>query len=116
MPNAVKEIQEAGIEIRRQNLKRVVAEFKRMDPNGKGASKSNLTKNEEAGLKSLRRRMKTGEIIIMRTDKSSKLAITNEETYLKLGDKHVSKDKEIALKEVGEMEKDVNGHPAMFIT
>ena len=53
--------------------------------------------------------MKLGEVIIMRTDKSSKLAITDEETYLKLGEKHVSKEREISLKDVGEMEKDMNG-------
>ena len=31
LPKAVKEIQEAGTEIRRQNLKRVVKEFKELD-------------------------------------------------------------------------------------
>jgi hypothetical protein len=59
--------------------------------------------------------MKEGDILIMRSDKSSKLAITDVETYLKLGDKHIKKDKEITLKEVADMEKDVNGHTAMFI-
>ena len=42
--------------------------------------------------------MKSGEIIILRTDKSSKLAITDVETYLKLGEKHIKKDKEITLR------------------
>ena len=59
--------------------------------------------------------MKAEEIIVMRTDKTSKLAITDEETYLKLGEKHITKDREITLKDMGEMEKDVNSHTAMFI-
>ena len=32
-----------------------------------------------------------------------------------MGEKHIKNDKEITLKDVGEMEKDVNGHTAMFI-
>ena len=64
---------------------------------------------------SLQKRIKAGEVIVMRTDKSSKLAITDVETYLKLGAKHISKDQEITMKEVAGMEKDVNGHTAMFI-
>ena len=63
----------------------------------------------------MKKRIKNDEIIIMRTDKSSKLAICDVDTYLKLGEKHIKKDKEITLKDVGEMEKDVNGHTAMFI-
>ena len=43
LPKAVKEIQEAGIKIRRQNIKRVVKEYRESIENGKGASKSNLT-------------------------------------------------------------------------
>ena len=115
LPKAVKELQEAGIEIRRQNLRKTVREYRENVKDGKGASKSNLTQNEQAGLKSLKRRLMDGEIIIMRSDKSSKLAITDVETYLKLGEKHIKKDKEITLKEVAGMEKDVNGHTAMCI-
>ena len=59
----VKELQEAGIEIRRQNHRKTVKEYKE-SKDGKGAS-SNLTPNEQAGLKSLKKRMKDGEIIIM---------------------------------------------------
>ena len=115
LPKAVKEIQEAGIEIRRQNIKRLVQEYRESTSNGKSASKSNLTNNEKAGLKSLKRRMKSGEVIIMRTDKSSKMAITDVDTYMKLGEKHIKNDKEITLKEVAGMEKDVNGNTSMFI-
>ena len=37
LPRAVKEMQEAGIEIRRQNMKRIVKKFKEMDTGGNGA-------------------------------------------------------------------------------
>ena len=72
-----------------------------------------MTKSEKAGLTILKKRIENDEIIIMRTDKSSKLAICDVDTYLKLGEKHI--DKEITLKDVGETEKDMNGHTAMFI-
>ena len=35
------------------------------------------------------------EVIIMKTDKSTNLTLTNEEEYKKMGAKHVKKDKVI---------------------
>ena len=74
LPKPAKEIHVAAIEIRRRNIKKTVEEYKERECNGTGNQKPNLTKNEKAGLISLQKRIKAGEIIIMQTYKSSKLA------------------------------------------
>ena len=48
-----------------------------------GRQKCNITESQEAGLTSLRRRVKEGELIIMTTDKSGNLAL--RESYYEAG-------------------------------
>ena len=106
---------EAGIEMRRKTFSRVVEEFKAEECNKKMEQQPNMTKSEISGLKSLQKMIKAGEIIVMRTDKSSKLAITDLETYIEMGSKHTNKDEVITMEEVTEREKIVNGHTSMYI-
>ena len=82
-----------------------------MGPFGKnGEQESSLTQEEKIGLKSLQKRISSGEIIVIKTDKSSKLAVTTQEKYKEMGQEHVSKDKIIGRQEVIEMEEKLNGH------
>ena len=106
---------EAGIEIRRKSMKTTLKNFKMEHCNSKNEQKPNLSKEERDGLKSLQRRLKDGEIIFLRTDKSSKLAVTDMETYLEMGKKHTKNDRIVDMEEVREREKVVNGHTAMMI-
>ena len=108
------EIQEAGIAMRRENFNKITSKF--IDEkcvNNK--QKPNLTKEEMKGLRSLQKRIKDGEIVVMSTDKSCKLAVTTMEKYLEMGAVHTRNDKEISRKEFVELEKVVNGHTAMHI-
>ena len=70
---------------------------------------------EAKGLKSLQRRIKEREIVVMSTDKSCKLAVTTMDKYLEMGAVHTRLDKEISREEFIEIEKIVNGHTAMHI-
>ena len=54
--------------------------------------------------------MKDREIIIIKTDKSSRFVVTNVEEYIKMGEAHTSKDRKINRKEINEIEKQLNGH------
>ena len=84
---------EANIEMRRGVYMRLFEEFKNVNCKKNGDQKNNLTKAEEEGIKSLRKRIEDEEIIVMETDKSGKLALTTRETYLKLGDAHTAGDR-----------------------
>ena len=107
LPKPLVPAEEATIEIRRNAYRKLEEDYK----NGK--QPSNLTKSQENGLKSLRKRIKDKSIIVMSTDKSKKLAVTSLEDYLKLGKIHTDKDREIAHREIAEREKILNAHSAM---
>ena len=69
-----------------------------------------MSRNEQNGLKSLQKRVASGEIIICESDKSSKLCVLSREQYLSSGQQHCSKDLEISPTEVVRLQKYVNAH------
>ena len=79
-----------------------------MQQEGRGTG--DLTEDEKDGLRSLQKRMKEQEIIIMNTEKSGKLCIISREVYMKIGEEHTKKDKEIDRREIIEKEKQLIDH------
>ena len=63
----------------------------------------------------LLKRVKEGELVICKTDKSQKLAVLSTEEYLRVGREHTEKDIEITVEEVDEIQDDVNNHCSMLI-
>ena len=80
-----------------------------------GLQRSNLTKEQENGLRSLRKRVKDGEIVVLPTDKSGKFAVMSRSTYEKAGLSHIGGDEEVEHSELWEAQKQLNGHLAMLI-
>ena len=66
-------------------------------------------------MKSLKKRIKEGELVVLPTDKSGNLAVMTRQTYQAAGEKHVKSDVEVGYKELKEAQKDINGHVAMCI-
>ena len=56
------------------------------------------------------KRIKEGDIMVLKTDKNQKLCVATRAEYIKMGMMHASKDKKIGSKEIHEMEKQINGH------
>ena len=56
------------------------------------------------------KRIKEGEIVVMKTDKSGKMCISTKEKYIELGMQHVKGDKEISREELRCIERILNGH------
>ena len=71
---------------------------------------SNLTREELIGLKSLKQRIKSGEIIICETDKSRKFAALTPAQYLESGLQHTTKDLQIEPERVKRIQNVVNSH------
>ena len=65
---------------------------------------------EKRGLKSLKKRVADGDIVICQTDKSGKFCVLTREQYLEAGKVHVDKDRKVDLEEQKEIERAVNGH------
>merc|ERR1712112_324577 len=74
----------------------------------------NLTKSERRGQKKLARRVKSGEIVVYTTDKSSKLATATRESYERQGDVHCSGDPIVTWDEVAMSKKIILGHCKAF--
>ena len=110
LPKPLNSEQEAAIELRKRTQKQIFKEYASKHSDKNGIQTSNLTKEEEQGLKSLQKRIAGGELIVIKTDKSSKLAVTNQEEYLKMGLDHTAKDRVIRRHEIIEMEENLNGH------
>ena len=52
----------------------------------------NLSDSEKKGLKSLKKRVREGELVITTTDKSGRMAVLSREQYIEAGEEHTSKD------------------------
>ena len=110
LPKPLKAEDEAKLELRKTTQMGIFKKFLAENTNKNNDQKSNLTRQEQEGLKSLQKRIKEGDIIILKTDKSSKFTVTNRQEYLKMGEEHVNKDKIVNRQELIETEETINGH------
>ena len=69
---------------------------------------SNLTKCERAGLKSLKKRVKAGELVVAQSDKSSRLCVMSRAQYIESGNTHTEKDEKIDWPQVKTLQNQVN--------
>ena len=104
-------------EVRRTEMTRIFNRFmndgQKTNKHLKGTQShenSNLTRDELIGLKSLKKRIKSGEIIICETDKSKKFAALKPEQYFESGLQHTAKDLEIEPEKVKRIQNVVNSH------
>ena len=73
-------------------------------------SNSNLSEDERAGLNSLKKRVKSGELVITETDKSKRFCLLTRRQYELAGLKHTEKDEEITPDQLTKVQKVVNEH------
>ena len=70
---------EALIEMRRGLNSNIYDKYREEACNKRGEVRENLSEQEKDGLRSLQKRMKEKEVVILKTDKSGKLCITSRE-------------------------------------
>ena len=109
LPQPLPVEEEALIEIRR-NLHSKISDKHFEEKTENGEQIPNLSAPQKRGLDSLLKRIKAGEIIIMKTDKSGKFVVVDMTDYLRMGHDHTANDKKIDMVEVIEIEKNINGH------
>ena len=107
LPKPLKPIHEAEIEIRRKEYIKVYEKYRKEETN-RGVQEPNMTEKEEKGLKSIKKRVEEGDIVVIKTDKSSKLAVMNTEEYLDMGRGTRTKDRKVDRKKIVEVEKKLN--------
>ena len=115
LPKPLPTKEEALIEMRREMHGKIYEEFRQENCNKDGEQQPNLSEIEREGLKSLQKRIKEGEIVIMKTDKSNKFCVATREEYIKMGEIHTKNDKKITREEIHEIEKQLNGHSVAWV-
>ena len=111
LPKAKSSLQEASLEMRRQAASKVYDECnKLLDDGAEKVGMDKLTAGEKKGLKSLKKQVKDGSIIICQTDKSGHFCVMTSEQYRLAGHEHTAKDRRINLEEHGEIQRAINGH------
>ena len=78
--------------------------------NDKGEQATNLTREEQRGLRKLQKRIKNHEILVLKTDKLGKLAVINRYQYLEMGLKKCTLDKKIDRETHRGIERRINDH------
>ena len=81
----------------------------------RGEQKSNLTPSQAKGLKSAKKGVKEGDMVIIPTDKSGRLAAMSRTAYLEAGMSHTRKDTEVSWEKIKESQRELNGHVSMLI-
>ena len=110
LPKPIRIEREAQIETRRTLHERIYQEYRRENTKENGEQKSNLTEEEEKGLRSLQKRMKNEDLVIMKTDKSGKMSVTKKENYLEMGKAHTGEDKKVGREKIREIDKLMSEH------
>ena len=110
LPKPLTVIREAQIEFRREVHDRIYQEYRKEYCNEEGEQESNLDAGEKRGLKSLMKRIKTDDLVIVKTDKSGKMSATDRDTYIKMGMEHVKGDKIVSRARIKEVDKIMNEH------
>ena len=67
------------------------------------------------GMRSLKKRVKDGEVVVVPTDKSGTFAVMTRSAYFEAGLSHMKNDKEVGWGEIQESQKELNGHTSMLI-
>jgi hypothetical protein len=87
LPKPLQTSDEVFMETRRKYHMSVFNSYRPQNCNKWGEQKTNLTEEEAEGLKSLRKRIKNEEIVILRTEKTGKFCVMNRDKYKEVVEK-----------------------------
>ena len=107
--------EEAKLEMMRQETRATMRRYMEEKCGQNGKQRSNLTRGEIAGLRSLKKRIKDGEIVILPTDKTGLFTIMTRETYTQCGLEHTKGDTIVGWEDLKRSQKELNGHTSMLI-
>ena len=111
LPGPLRENEEIELQQLKYNLKKATERYTEESKH----MKSNLTKQQEKGLRSLERKCKEKEMIVSHTDKSGRQTSDTPDNYRISCKEHVDQDRDIDEKTHKECEKKINSHAIMWI-
>ena len=115
LPKLMKDFRdEAALETMRVEIMQVFKNYIKENCREKGEQKSNPSSSELRGLKSLKKRVKAGEIVVVPTDKTGKLCVMARTAYEEAGRVHTSKDEVVGQEEINRIEGEINGNVSLL--
>ena len=108
-PKAQSGTQENNLEVLRAELLHHHREWVAANCNCKKEQQPNLSKEEQAGLKEIKKRVDSGNLVILPTDKSGRFALMSMQTYLAAGMVHIKDDQEVGVDEMKANQNKING-------
>ena len=115
LPRAVKPGIEAELRVRKDTYSETFEMFKQQNCTGEGNQRSNLNKDQRMGLQSLQKKIKENQVVICKSDKTSKLIAVHPDIYQKMGEDHVKGDIQICKWEIHCTQKGLNQHTATWL-
>ena len=106
--------EEAKINLRLGTYKRVANSFL-VDSTDNGRQAPNLPFEVTKGLKLVSSRIKAGELVMLKTDKSDKFCPVSPEAFTMMGREHTSKDREITRKEAYQIHEHQDCHTSQML-
>ena len=107
--------EESKLEVLRMELQEEHKRWAAKNCDCKGDQAMNLSVEEVRGLKSIRARIKSGELVVLLTDKSGRFSVMIMETYIKAGEVHIGDDEKIDHKKLKANQRKLNGHVSMLL-
>ena len=68
----------------------------------------NLSNSERIGMNKLKKRIKAGELVVMKSDKGNKFTVSSQASYERQGDQHVTEDRKVEKEELGVIQARMN--------
>jgi hypothetical protein len=114
LPRGIPEEEEASLETRGRKHLEIVRKYIAENCNEHGEQVQNLSKGAQKGIKSLKKRIKEGDLVVLELDKSNRFCVTDINTYRRMGEVQTKKDKKITRENMIKNEKTLNSHAAMM--
>lgn len=105
---------ESEIVVRTESYKKIFKEYIDRETK-KGRQRQEITRQEKAGIYKLKKRIKEGEVIVSKTDKTGKLAVQSRAAYEKGGQEHTEKDTLITRQDTEKIQDRIYNHTSMWL-
>ena len=108
-------MEESKLSMRQETLREVFKSYMDEYCREDGDQDPNLSAQQRRGLKSIKSRIKRGEILIAESDKSGKFVVCTPGAYKKMGSVHTIKDRPIDHCEIKKCQSQLRGHTSMWL-
>ena len=110
MPKTLDNEEETKLLAFKAEVMKITRDYISSNCDSKGNQKLNVTVDQFNGMKSLKRRCKQEDLVVMETDKSKRLSIMTKQNYIESTEPHVKDDQVVSEEELSGIEKLLNGH------